>query len=652
MQGKEINDEPFYYYEVLLAYPLEQTFTYSSKEKLTELTVVEVSLRNKILLGLIISTREKPTYTVREINTAINWQMTQARWGFLTKMARYNMLTRGAVLKMMLPVKSDFSPLTNFTPVKMHATFSLTAEQQQAADRICNSASFQAIALKGVTGSGKTETYLHAVLETIARGGQVLILLPEIFLTTQLIERFSERLGSRPIEWHSNLTPKQRRMNFAAIVAGQAPLVVAARSGLFLPFKNLQLIIIDEEHDTSYKQEEGGCYHARDMAVWLAQILNITIVLASATLSLETIFNIKQGRYHMVTLPQRFSKVAMPNIALVDNSKLERVMLSPLLQQHIKTTISANKQVLLYLNRRGYAPISMCKSCLAKVSCKNCNAYLVYHKSRNLLRCHHCGYQHTPTAKCYACGQDTEFINYGPGVEKLAEELGYLNPDWRILILSSDTMANKNKMLEQLEKINNQEVDIIIGTQIVGKGLHFASLHLVGIIDADAATIGGDIRALERTYQALQQVAGRAGREQEQGQVIMQTRFPESAVMQNLQNYQEEAFLEQELLCRKHAHMPPYTRLVSILCSSHKELNVLAMIKNLQKSAPQGIEGINILGPSPAPIFYLHRQYRYRYIIVAERHLNVQALIKQWLSNVPEMKNVKIKVDIDPYSFV
>lgn len=648
------------YYDILTTQPLDSLFSYSANQKLQTGQVVKVPFRNKQILGIVLQEQPSPpdNTKIKEISSYYPFILPKNRIDFLNFVASYNLIPKGAVLKMMLPVAEALEEGINFknSPFAPNQ-YSLSQEQlnvyQIIASKLENK--FSATLLEGVTGSGKTEVFLKAVINQIAAGKQVLILLPEIVLTSQLIERFTEKLNFRPQQWHSGLTKKQRREALNGIITGDVKLVVGARSALFLPFKDLSLIVIDEEHDQSYKQEEGPIYHARDMGLSLAKFLEIPIILCSATPSIESIFNAKRGRLEHLQLKNRYSMVEMPEIKLVDLEK-ERLAnkwwITNPLRDEIKAAIANGKQSLLFLNRRGYAPITICKNCDAKISCKNCNSYLVYHKSKNLLRCHHCGYSTKCPSSCPSCAAKSDFINVGLGVEKLVEEICTFIENPKIALLTSDTLSKRESVTKALEKINKGEVDIIVGTQLITKGLHFSKLHLVGVIDADASVIGGDIRALEKTYQLLHQVSGRAGRESDRGLVIVQTRHPSSQLMEHLIDPASDAFVEAELHNREQAFMPPYSRLVSIILSGYNELDVIDAAHQLAQHAPHKIENVTVMGPSPAPIFYLNRKFRYRFIVSSPKELFIQKIISQWLSSCKIKSNVSVKIDVDPVSFM
>src|SRR5205814_7438111 len=447
-------------------------------------------------------------------------------------------------------------------------------QQRTAADAmraLAANGSFHVALLDGVTGSGKTEVYFEAIAEVIRRGKQSLILMPEIALTGQFLDRFAHRFGVRPLEWHSGLTPRTRARNWAAISAGEAPVVVGARSALFLPYAGLGLIVVDEEHDQAYKQDEGAHYHARDMAVVRAHIAKIPIVLASATPSVETEVNARKGRYQRVVLPSRFGGQHMPQIEAID---LRREppgrgrFISPRLAEQIRIAVERRGQALLFLNRRGYAPLTLCRACGHRFACTICDAWLVDHRFRQRLVCHHCGFSMPRPDVCPHCAAEQSLVAVGPGVERLQEEAASLFPEARTMVLSSDLITSVENMRSELNEIAEGRVDIIIGTQLVAKGHNFPRLNLAGVVDADLGLGNGDPRAAERTFQLLNQVIGRAGRDQGRGVGYLQTHQPEHPVIKALVAGDREAFYASEIQARERAGYPPFGRLASLIISA------------------------------------------------------------------------------------
>jgi primosomal protein N' (replication factor Y) len=514
---------------------------------------------------------------------------------------------------------------------------------------------YSATLIDGVTGSGKTQVYFEAIAETVRRSRQALVLMPEIALTGQFLDRFAERFGARPAEWHSQLSPRLRARTWAAAASGEIKVVVGARSALFLPYAELGLIIVDEEHDPAYKQEDGVRYHARDMGVVRASIGGIPIVLASATPSVETEVNARRGRYARLHLPERFGGQELPSLEAVDlrrEGPSPGHFIAPRLAEAVKTAIERGEQALLFLNRRGYAPLTLCRQCGFRLSCPNCDAWLVDHRFRHRLVCHHCGFSMPPPAQCAKCQATGSFVACGPGVERLAEEATALFPDRRILVLSSDLVATIERMREELAEIEQGRVDIVIGTQLVAKGHHFPKLNLVGIVDADIGLANGDPRAAERTFQLLHQVVGRAGREHGRGTGFLQTYQPDHPVLRALIAADREAFYSNEIELREKKHYPPFGRLASLLVSGPDKPAAQAYARRLAQSAPRA-EEVRVLGPAEAPLALLRGRHRFRLLVKAPRGFDLSAYLRQWLAAAAKPGGkMKLEVDIDPQSFM
>jgi primosomal protein N' (replication factor Y) len=561
----------------------------------------------------------------------------------------------GALEAVMLPPRypaSAFQPLED-GPV-------LSGDQALATERLIAKLGngYSATLLDGVTGAGKTEVYFEAVAANIAAGRQSLVLLPEIALSAQLLERFAKRFGAMPGLWHSDVGPAARRMTWRGVADGQTKVVVGARSALFLPYPDLGLIVVDEEHEAAFKQEDGVIYHARDMAVARAHLGGFPVVLVSATPSLESVVNAEVGRYERLYLPARHAGAALPKIGLIDMRREKppaRRFMSPVLNQVIADTLLAGEQVLLFLNRRGYAPLTLCRTCGHRMQCPNCTAWLVEHRFQGLLRCHHCDHAEPIPANCPQCDNAGSFAPCGPGVERISDEVAELFPDARVSLLASDMFQGFGSrgmaLQEAIRQVRDHEVDIVIGTQIIAKGHHFPMLTLVGVIDADLGLTGGDLRASERTYQLLHQVAGRAGRAGRPGRVLLQTYMPEHRVMQALADDQRDAFLAVESEERKAAAMPPFARLAALIVSGVDTAEVGQVARELARAAPR-TDGIVVLGPAPAPLAMLRGQHRERLLLKARRDVQVQPLMAEWLSRVGVPANVRVQVDIDPYSFL
>jgi primosomal protein N' (replication factor Y) len=514
---------------------------------------------------------------------------------------------------------------------------------------------YSASLIDGVTGSGKTEVYFEAIADMIRVGKQTLILMPEIALTAQILDRFAARFGVRPAEWHSELSPRKRARTWSAVADGEVSVVVGARSALFLPYKDLGLIVIDEEHDAAYKQEDGVHYHARDMAVVRAHIANIPIILSSATPSVETEVNARRGRYHRLALPLRFGGQSEPSIEPID---LKREgpprgrFIAPRLAGAVKTALERGQQALLFLNRRGYAPLTLCRACGFRLNCPNCDAWLVDHRFRRQLVCHHCGFNTPQPKECPKCHAADSFVACGPGVERLEEEASLLFPDKRILVLSSDLIASIEKMREEFRDIEQGRVDVIIGTQLVAKGHHFPRLNLVGVVDADLGLGSGDPRASERTFQLLHQVIGRAGREEGYGVGYIQTHQPEHPVMKALIAQDREAFYDSEIAVRERAAYPPFGRLASLLITGADKHATEGFGRRLAAAAP-AVEGVRVLGPAEAPLAVVRGRHRFRIMVKSARGFDLSAYMRAWLADAPKrVGDIKLEVDVDPLSFL
>lgn len=550
------------------------------------------------------------------------------------------------------------------TPLNLYAAASytyasvpLTPAQQKAYTCIktdLDQNHFHVSLLDGVTGSGKTEVYFEAIAHAMTQGKQSLVLMPEIALTTQWLSRFESRFGIPPLLWHSSLSEKVRRENWRKIIGGQAPIVVGARSALMLPFSALGLIIVDEEHEPSYKQEEGVRYHARDAAIMRGKIDTCPVVLASATPSLESLQNVASGRYSLLTLPERHGGATMPQITLIDMSKSQKKnkgFISEPLRQAILETLDRQEQVLLFLNRRGYAPLTLCQHCGFRHQCISCSSWLVYHQKKNMLVCHHCGFGQIFDPKCPSCESDDGMITFGPGVERIEEESRKAFPGARIGIMSSDHQKNWKDTQTLISSIENRELDILIGTQMATKGHHFKHLTLVGVIDGDSGISGPDPRAAERSYQLLHQVSGRAGREQLQGHVYIQTFSPNNPLMQALVSGKREDFIEIETENRADWNLPPFGRLASLIITSKDMNEANQLAAHLAQTAPQ-LQDVSVLGPAQAPLFFLQNHYRFRLLLKMSKQQSLQKYLETWLDGIKTRGKVTIDIDVDPQSFM
>ena len=540
----------------------------------------------------------------------------------------------------------DFS-LPDFDPAQREAADALRATVGRGG--------YGVTLLDGVTGAGKTRVYFEAIGEVIRRGKQALVLVPEIALTTQFLDRFAERFGVRPAEWHSQLSQRLRARTWNAVATGELSVIVGARSALFLPYADLGLIVVDEEHDPAYKQEDGARYHARDMAVVRARGADIPIVLVSATPSIETEVNARLGRYTRVHLPERFGSRHLPAIEAIDlrsEGPPRGRFIAPRLAQAVNTALERGEQALLFLNRRGYAPLTLCRRCGFRLACPNCDAWLVDHRFRRRLVCHHCGFSMPPPAQCPQCQAADSFVAVGPGVERLEQEAAELFAGSRILVLSSDLVESVERLREELDDVASGRFDIVIGTQLVAKGHHFPKLNLVGVVDADLGLANGDPRAAEHTFQLLHQVIGRAGREEGRGIGYLQTHQPEHPVLRALVAADRDAFYTSEIKLRETTHYPPFGRLASLVVSARERPAAESFARRLAAAAPR-VEEIRVLGPAEAPLAVVRGRYRFRLLVKAPRRFDLSAYLRGWLAGAPKRKgNIRLEVDVDPQSFL
>ncbi len=559
----------------------------------------------------------------------------------------------GALVMEDAPRDTPFPPLDVSRPGKV-----LNPDQAQAAAALragVAAGGYGATLLRGVTGSGKTEVYLEAVAEALAAGRQALVLLPEIALSAEFIARVEERFGARPAEWHSGVTMTERRRVWRMLGEGGAGLVVGARSALFLPFRDLGLIVVDEEHDPSYKQEDGVLYSARDMAVLRAAIAGAQVVLASATPSLESWVNAETGKYRRLDLTSRFGDAVLPEMRAIDLRGEELApgrWISPALAGLVRGRLERGEQALLFLNRRGYAPVTVCRACGHQIACPDCDAHMVEHRFLGRLVCHQCGESAPMPQACPSCGAEGRLAAVGPGVERLAEEVAEVFPEARVAVLSSDLFASARALKQQIREIAAGGADIIIGTQLVAKGHNFPRLTLVGVIDADLGLQGSDLRAAERTFQLIRQVSGRAGRADRPGLAVLQTHQPEHPVIRAILSGDEEGFWRTEAAERRAAGMPPFGRLAGIILSGSDSEQVFALGQRLARArGPLDAIGAQLFGPAPAPIARIRGRHRVRLLIKAGKGAPIQQAIRAWLAPVRLQGDLRLAVDIDPQSF-
>ncbi len=533
----------------------------------------------------------------------------------------------------------------------------LSESQRRAGDELIAAVHrdrFFVYLLDGVTGSGKTEVYFEAIAETLRLGRQVLVLLPEIALSAPWLEHFKLRFGVRPAIWHSELGLTKRRETWRGVSVGSIPLIVGARSALFLPFSRLGLIVVDEEHDSSYKQEDGVVYNARDVAVVRGRLTRSPVILASATPSLESHNNANKGRYIRLNLPTRHGQAELPAVEIVDlrlQPPPRGCWLSPLLIDSLRSVVGKKEQAMLFLNRRGYAPLSLCRQCGFRLTCPNCTSWLVEHRLGQVMRCHHCGHEECLSEFCPECKMEGTIVACGPGVERVAEELSQIMPDVTFKVMTSDTMSSVRTVEKLVKEMLEGRIDVLIGTQIVTKGYHFPKLTLVGVVDADLGLSGGDLRAGERNLQLLSQVSGRAGRANRPGRVLLQTYMSKHPVMQALCKGDRDGFFSAELAARDATRMPPFSRLVAFIVSSNNEVVAQKVAADIARLAPHD-DDLEVLGPAPAPIYQQRGKFRFRLLIKAPRRKTLQNIVRTWLTTVSRPNNVSIRVDVDPYSFM
>ncbi len=649
---------------VLLPFKFGAAFTYSTSSPLMPGAVVRVPLARRTVAGVVWDEPPDPAITTKPVTSVLDFPPYPADLRqFIDWVSAYTLAPKGDVLALALkppllePLKRAGKTIA-FTPANAaHPGPTLSPAQTLAATALrarVTAQSFSVTLLDGVTGSGKTEVYLEAVAEALRLNKQILVLLPEIALSVQAVARIGARFGAQPAVWHSDLTPAQRRETLRAVAEGRADIVIAARSGLFLPFADLGLIVVDEEHESAFKQEDGVIYHARDMAVVRAKLCAAPLILVSATPSLETVENAASGRYHRLDLPTRHGGALMPQVEALDlraHPPERGRFLSPLLVSSIAETLARGEQAMLFLNRRGYAPLTLCRACGHRLSCPHCSAWLVEHKASPRLSCHHCGHTVRRPTQCPSCDAENSFVPIGPGVERIAEEIAQDFPDTPPLIMASDLITTPHQAEAAAQRIANREVNIIIGTQMVAKGWHFPHLTLVGVVDADLGLSGGDLRAGEHTVQMLHQVAGRAGRAEAPGRVLLQSFDPDHPVIKALISGDLPRFLAQESAQRRPGHWPPFGRLAALIISSEKEREADDIARTLARTAPQG-PGITVLGPAPAPIALLRGRFRRRLLLKTTREIAVQKLLRAWVAQTPLPRGARLDIDIDPVSFM
>ncbi len=659
------------FYDILLPLPFDRAFSYKSSEQDLDIGhVVKVPFGKKSLFGVIIKIHEKEVFfsnnklDIKKIKEIIQknefLKIDKKIIEFIDKISSYNMAPRGQVLKAFIgfinsdKVKDDLIAkscmVQNFDKSKL-ALKNLSEKQEKVADEIIKDDENKVFLIDGVTGSGKTEIYFKIIANILQKNQdeQILIMLPEIALTSQITQRFEKVFGIKPALWHSKISKKDKRQIFYGICNGSAKVVLGARSSLLLPFKNLKLIIVDEEHDSSYKQDEIFRFNARDMSILKSTIDNFKVILCSATPSLESYYNAKKGKYRYFLLDEKFNK-KKNKVTIIDltRHKLKRgTYICEELRQEIAKNYALGHQTLLFANRRGYSPVLLCGSCSEKCRCKNCEANLVYHKKIKKLICHYCGYEEDFDKNCKKCGKENSMINIGVGVERIKDELLDFLPQARTALVTSDNLTNFKEVEELVSKISNNEIDVIIGTQMIAKGYDFENLTLVGVVDADSGFYSSDLRALERSYQLLSQVFGRAGRKKHEGKVFIQSYDPQNYVLQKLIEEDKKGFYEFELKNRKIMDLYPFSKMAQITIDSLNQSLALKIAKDIVKNAPFN-ENVELLGPAPKPIARLRNRYYYSVFIKVNKKINLQKLIFDITNRLDIINQANIKVDIDP----
>lgn len=623
--------------------------------KISQGDIVQVEFRTKIHPAIIWQIGVKDEgYKLKYIEPQDDCKITISKEiiDLISIASRYYLAPLGSIAKLTLAVNPLEPPIKTITQdISNNLNLPLLDEDQLSALSTIES-STKPVILKGVTGSGKTEIYFHAIASRIKSGKQTLILLPEIGLLTQIEKRFKERFGFDPVIWNSSVTKAKKKRILRGVIDGSVKIVLGTRSALFLPYKKLDLIVVDEEHDGSYKQSDMVTYHARDMAVLRAKLEKCKLILASATPSIETLQNANDDKYEMIEINKRYSSSSMPAVEIIDmrsENLTNGHWISNSLKQAISSNLSKNEQTILFLNRRGYAPLMLCKTCGHRFECTNCSASMVFHKKSAKLECHHCGSSRKVTNTCDVCGSN-ELVLSGPGIERIEEEVRQLFPNARIKVLSREQTLKIDELEQILREMERSEIDILIGTQIITKGYHFPNLTLVGIIDADMGLFGGDFRSSERTFQLLSQVSGRAGRSHKEGRVLVQTYNPDNKVTQSLAQGKESDFINYEIQARQESLMPPFARMAAISLTGSNADYTMRCAKVVYQQAPNS--SAKLLGPAEAVMHKLAGKYRYKILVLAEKNFNIQKYISTWLKPIKIPSSVHLKIDIDPQHFL
>ena len=635
------------------------TYLSGKFDKVKPGSIVLVPFGSKKEIGVIWDKQEKTNkiFKLKNVLEKKSISLNENLIKFINWFSLYNLAPKGMVLKMCLGDKSFFSKNSNFiddTKIKKKNKFNLNPEQKRCLDDINGFGNkFNVTLLQGVTGSGKTIVYFEKIKQNLMQGKQSLVLLPEIFLTNQFEQRFEDYFGFKPSIWHSKITKKNKKIIWQNIVNNKIKLVVGARSSLFLPFKKLGLIVVDEEHDSSYKQDEGLRYNARDMAISRASIEDIPIILATSIPSLETYNNVKNKKYNSTKLKKRYKNFLLPSAEIVNlnlNKKNKNIWLDIKTLNLARKYLDSNQQVLFFLNRRGYAPFLICKKCGLKLVCPNCSVFLTFHKYLNKAMCHHCGHKSSIKQKCQKTDFNCEFQMYGPGVEKIFAELRQIFPDKVIKILSSDFLNKKKETINLLKDIENNKVNILVGTQLISKGFNFPNLNCIVVVDADFSGMGFDLRSTEKNIQLYNQLSGRAGRFSKKSLIIYQTFNPSDKTLSDILENNPEKFLEEESYLRKEKKLPPFSRLIAFIVEANNEKESFLEAQKIKKNLLL-LKDIEVMGPVTSPIFKIKNKYRTRLLLRSQNNVFVQKKISRILKNLNISKKIKLTVDVDPLNF-
>ena len=622
-------------------------------------TIVTVPFGAETEIGVVWDKEEETTrdFKLKSVLEKKTFCFSEKIIKFINWFSLYNLVPKGMVLKMFLGdgyliSKKSESPFQNKNNNKIE--FNLNDDQKKCLEEINSFGNkFNVTLLQGITGSGKTIVYFEKIKENIKKNKQALVLLPEIFLTNQFNKRFEDYFGFQPAIWHSKITKKNKRIIWQNILNGKIKLIIGARSALFLPFKNLGLIVVDEEHDSSYKQDEGIRYNARDMAISLGSIENIQVILSTSIPSLETYNNVKNKKYNITKLKRRYKNFSLPQTEIVNlnlEKKNKNIWLDIKTLSLVKKYLDKKQQVLFFLNRRGYAPFMICKKCGTKLVCPNCSIFLTYHKHINQGMCHHCGYKSSIIKKCKSKDTNCEFQMYGPGVEKIFSELKNIFPKKKISILSSDFLTKKKETENLLNDIEKNKINILVGTQLISKGFNFPNLNCIVVVDADFSGMGFDLRSTEKNIQLYNQLSGRAGRFSKDSLIIYQTFNPQDQILKNLLKNEQDKFLEEEINLRKLKNLPPFARLIAFIISSKNQDDGFIEAQKIKKSLLL-LKDVDVMGPVTSPIFKIKNKYRTRLLLRSSSSLFPQKKINKILRTIKISKKIKLTVDVDPLNF-